>query len=306
VRTNDYHRRFHAYQYRFLKDVTSPRRLVFHQMAADYYTGPSFTHYYVGDEAGLSSSNVSEPGGDAYKGQAIPFDARWLAIDDETCSDGRTRARRGLVSLASTLNGQAFPLYLHTYGRSWGVPRMMFDLSSRSVRRSYRAGDVVEGELEFILPPKAADDYWGRDSEFAGRLKSYSTNPWQAVYDEYRHNSRLSVSTHRGTLQCHYPVEIQASVSEGSILADFTVSSGGIGHVPVILKGVPLGTALQAQRHVNGQWAPLESVDVARHNYYQGYRNAQGTMDCVFNFDRPYQDLERNWRVRILGRPSPD
>jgi hypothetical protein len=183
---------------------------------------------------------------------------------------------------------------------------MMFDLSSESVRRSYRAGDVVEGELEFILPPKTVDDYWGRDSEFAGRLKAYSTNPWQAAYDEYRHNSRLSVSTHRGTLRRHYPVEIQASVSKGSVLADFTVSSGGIGHVPVVLKGVPLGTALQAQRCVEGQWAPLESVDVARHNYYQGYRNAEGTMDCVFNIDRPYQDLKRSWRVRILGQPGTD
>ncbi len=306
VRTNDYHRRFHAYQYHFLEDVTSPRRMVFHQMAADYYTGPSFTHYYVGDEAGLSSSNVSDPGGNVYKGKAIAFDSRWLAIDDETSSDGRTKARRGILSLESTLNGQAFPVYLHTFGRSWGTPRMMFDLSSESVRRSYRAGDVVEGQLEFILPPKTVDDYWGRDGKFAGRLNSYGANPWQAAYDEYRYNSRLCVSTHRGTLQRHYPVEIQASVSEGAVLADFTVSSGGIGHVPVVLKGVPIGTALQTQRYVEGQWVPLESVGTTRHNDYQGYRNAQGTMDCVFNIDRPHQDLKRSWRVRILGRPGTD
>ena len=181
---------------------------------------------------------------------------------------------------------------------------MMFDLSSESVRRSYQAGDVVAGELEFVLPPKTVDDYWGRDSEFAGRLKSCGASPWQAVYDEYRYNSRLNVSTHRGTLLRNYPVEIQASIAGGAAFADFTVSSGGIGHVPVIVKGVPSGTALQAQRYVDGLWVPLESVDIARHNYYQGYRNTEGTMDCVFNIDRPNQDLQRSWRVRILGRPG--
>lgn len=105
VRANDYHRCFHTYQYRFLDDVFSPVRLVFYQMAADYYIGPSFTNYYLGNETGLLSSHVSDPGGNAYKGPPIPFNDRWIAIDDETSTNGRVKGRRGLVSLASTLNG---------------------------------------------------------------------------------------------------------------------------------------------------------------------------------------------------------
>ncbi len=299
VRTNDYHRRFHTYQYRFLEDVTLPTRLVFHQMAADFYTGPTFTHYYRGDDTGLLSSYTSSPGGNAYKGESIPFSNQWLAIDDES-SDGTTKARRGIVSLTSTLNGNALPLYLHTYGRSWGAPRMLFDMSSESVSRSYRAGDVVAGELEFVLPPKTVDDYWGKDSEFKSRLASYGANPWQAVYDEYRYNTQLSVTTHQGTLLGHYPVEIQASIASENILADLTVNGGGIGHVPVILKGVPMGTALQAQRYVDGDWVSLESVDLGQNNTYQGYQNAQGTMDCVFNIKRSCTELDRSWRVRII------
>lgn len=300
VRTNDYHRRFHAYQYSFLEDVTSPSRLVFHQMAADYYTGPTFAHYYLGDDTGLLSSHTSDPGGNVYKGTTIPFDHQWLAIDDETSSDGTTKARRGILSLSSTLNGRAFPLYLHTYGRSWGDPRMLIDMSSDCVRRSYEAGDVVEGELEFILPPKTVDDYWGNDSEFKSRLDSYGDNPWQAVYDEYRYNIQLSVTTHHGTLIRDYPVEIQVSATSRDILADFTVNRGGLGHVPVILKGVRTGTALQAQRHVGGHWVALESVDMPENNTYQGYQDAQGTMDCVFNLVRPATDFDRPWRIRFL------
>ncbi len=303
VRTNDYHRRFHAYEYRFLGDVIAPRRLVFHQMAADYYTGPSFTQFYRGDETGMLSSDLSDPGGNRYKGDAFPFDGQWLAIDDETCADGRTKAQRGIVSLVSTLNGRAFPLHLHTYGRSWGAPRMLFDLSSESVRRSYRAGDVVVGELEFILPSKTVDDYWGKDIEFRNRLASYRTRSWQAVCDEYRYNCRMSVTAHVGTLLRTYPVEIQALVTEGVVFADFTVNSGGIGHVPVVLMGVPADRVLQVQRRSDGVWVALESVDTIRHDYYQGYRNPQGTLDCVFNITRPSSNLKDSWRVRIVSSP---
>ncbi len=300
VRTNDYHRRFHAYRYQFLEDVTTPNRLVFHQMAADYYTGPTFTNYHLGDATGLLSSRISDPGGNRYKGTAIPFSSQWLTIGDVASSDGNTKARRGIVSMTSTLNGNDLPLYLHTFGRSWGQPRMFFDMSSESVQRSYAAGDVVTGELEFILPPKTLDDYWGTDREFKGRLASYGDNPWQAVHDETRHNIQMSVTMHQGTLRGHYPVEIQVSLTDTEVLADYTVNRGGIGHVPVILRGVPIGASLQVQQQVDGQWIAMEFVGIQQNNNYQGYRDAQGTLDCVFNIQRPSANLDQGWRIRIL------
>lgn len=300
VRTNDYHRRFHAYKYKFVEDVTTPRRLVFHQMAADYYTGPTFTYYYRGDETGLLSSYVSDPGGDTYKGTAIPFNRQWLAIDDEMSSNGPSKARRGIISLASTLNGNVLPLYVHTYGRSWGTPKMFFDVSADSVRRSYTAGDLVEGELEFILPPKAVGDYWGQDGEFRSRLNSYGANAWRAVHDECRYNAQLDVTAHQGMLLRHYPVEIQASTADGAVLADITINGGGVGHVPVLLKGVPKACALQTQRYSDGDWILPESVDINQNSYHQGYRNEEGNMDYVFNCTRPSEDLSESWRIRII------
>jgi len=301
VRTNDYHRRFHAYRYTFLEDVTSPARLVFHQMAADYYTGPTFTHYHRGNGTGLLSSYTSDPGGNAYRGEPIAFSGQWLAIDDEACSDGRTKGRRGIVSIASTLNGHDLPLYLHSYGRSWGDPKMFFDMSAASVQRSYAAGDVVTGELEFILPPKTMGDYWGHDKAFLSRLESYGDSAWRAVYDEYRYNIQLNVTCHQGTLLRNYPVEIRAPRVSEDILADFTVDKGGIGHVPVILRGVPLGSALQAQRYVDKMWVPVASAHTGQNDDYQGYRDAKGSMDCVFNIKRPSTELDKPWRIRILS-----
>lgn len=202
------------------------------------------------------------------------------------------------MSIGSKLNDKPFPAYLHLHGVK-GTGSATFDLSSDSVSRSYSAGDVVEGELEFILPPKTPDVYWGTDREFSGRLKSYGTNAWQAVADEFDHNIQLGVSVRSGRLERNYPVEIQA-LESGKVLADFTIERGGIGHVPILLRDVPLGCALKAERHLDGKWVPLESVEIDQNNYYQGVRNSDGTMDCVFNIKRPSHDLDDRWRVRIL------
>ncbi len=301
VRTADYHRRFHSYRYDFLKDVTSPKRLIFYQMAADYYNSVRFGLFYLGDQGGLQSAHVLESGLNGYAGASIPFEDRWLTIDDTLSNDRETfetKARRGLLSMESKLNDKPFPAYLHLHGAK-GTGSATFDLSSDSVSRSYSAGDVVEGELEFILPPKTPDVYWGADREFARRLKNIGTNAWQAVANEFNYNLNLGVSMHAGTLERNYPVEIQA-LESGNVLADFTIKRGGIGHVPILLRGVPLGCALKSERHLDGRWVPLESVDVGQNNYYQGVRNADGNMDCVFNIKRPSHHLDDSWRIRIL------
>jgi len=294
-RTYDYQRRFQNYKYEFLQDVTSPQRLVFYQMAADYYTGPNFDNYYFGNDSGLLSSELSDPGGNAYNG-SFPFYDRWLSIDDIITGDKTCYSHRGMLWRKSTLNGSDFTPYFHTYGRTWGSDKMLFDLSSDSVNRSYAAGDVVEGEIEYVMPAKATTGYWGLDSEFSGRLGSY-TNAWEAVFDEHRYND-LTPTMHTGTLIKSYPVEIEAAL--GDVLADFTINDGGIGHVPIVVTNVPKGTPVSAQRYIDGAWQWLESVDITGNDYYQGYQNADGKMDYVFNINRPSTNLNESWRVRIL------
>ena len=181
------------------------------------------------------------------------------------------------------------------------IDRSLFDISSDSVNRSYAAGDVVEGELEFVLPPKSAEDYWGTDREFADRLRSYGTNAWRAVADEYVHNARLRLTMHAGKLLRNYPVEIQASTDGGPVFAELTIDQGGIGNVPLILRGVPRGCGLRVERYRGGAWVPLESVDLEEHSYYQGIQDSGGTLDCVFNVDRPSKDLNSSWRIRIVN-----
>ena len=96
------------------------------------------------------------------------MDGKWLSIDDISGQySNSAQALRGLIPLSSTLNGTAFPLHVHKYGRTYTSSTVLFDFSSDAVNRSYSAGDVVTGEIEFIMPPQHSDNYWGSDAELS-------------------------------------------------------------------------------------------------------------------------------------------
>ena len=316
VSTLDYHRRFLNYEYEFLEDVTTPERLVFYQMAADYYNTAVYSNFCIGDASGLLNkvniNDAADPiaGGDIYKGDSIPMIGKWLSIEDKTgFALGKAysaQALRGLIPLRSTLNGYAFPLHVHKYGRSWGKNSILFDFSSDSVNRSYVAGDVVIGEMEFIMPPHHRNNYWGSDAELIGRLNTYGHATWKPVRDELVENIGMRVSAHQGTLLNTYPLEIESN-SDNSVLADLTIESGGIGHIPILLKGADADLELKAQRYSSGSWVDLESVDIDSNSYYQAVQNANGTMDYAFSIPRPanQHDLDSPWRFRILHADFP-
>ena len=299
VATLDYHRRFHSYRYEFLEEVTNPRRLTFFQTAADYYMTTSFADYYLGDAEGKTTDRKADPGGNSYKEPSLPFSSGWIAINDLTTSTGHPpNGYRGLIAMSSTLNGQPLETRLHPYGRTWGQSTTIFDLSSESVRRSYAAGDVVEGKLAFILPAKSPAVYWGEDNEFSNRIAGHN-EPWQAVHDEYRYNSELDLTVERGTLNHKYPLDLTSTGQ--NVLAQFSINSGGIGHLPVIVRNVSPQTTVEAQRFLNGSWQVLEGVTSPSHDYYQGYYNASGTIDYAFSLKRPTPDLTQPWKIRIVA-----
>lgn len=295
VRTNDYHRRFHGFRYEFLEDVTEPERLVFHQMAAEYYELTEFDTFWVGDSEGMVLEGAATPGGDVYRGDPIPFNDRWLTIKDERSNKRPSRANRGLLAMEFSLNGETLPVFLHGYGRDWGgAGRMVFDLSSRSVSRSYRKGDLVEGMLEFVMTPKRSVDYWGEDEELRGRLERIGGDDWKLVYDEFRYNQKIAVAARVGEVLQNYPLEVVADRESGGVLADITFTSGGIGHVPVVLKEVNANSKLQVQVWSGSSWRVLDD------GYYQVDLNWEGLEDVVFNLYRPSGELGESWRFRIV------
>jgi hypothetical protein len=114
----------------------------------------------------------------------------------------------------------------------------------------------------------------------------------------------MDVEVHQGTLLRNYPLEILPDAGS-TVLADFTVPGGGIGHVPMVLKGADAGLELKAQRWDGTAWNDLEGVDVSGNTYYQAVLHADGTMDYTFTIPRPTSDLDAAWRCRILYVDMP-
>ena len=302
MRTNDYHRRFFDYKYEFLDDV-DPTRLTFLQMGAHYYEGPTFTDFFRGDGDGKTNDYIAEHGGNEYK-DSFYFSDRWLATDDGEAAAGEfAKSNRGLLSYNNTLNGEKQVTYMHTYGRTSGEDRCLFELASFFIDQNYSRGDVIEGKVGFIMVPKNSSDYWGDDSEFSGRLSNYSEG-WEGAYDEYRYNRSMTVSVQAGTLNNSYPVDITGD-NNSSTLAQFTIPANkGIGHIPIIIRDInDDGSTVFIQVNDGSGWQSLDvvssGVDIDTHNYYQGVKNSSGRFDYSFNVQKT-AGLSSLLRVRLI------
>jgi len=303
IASNDYHRRIHRYRYTFLESVVAPKQLVFYQTAANYYPGPSFNNYAIGDINGLVNDVTVSTGVLSDTGH-FSFNNRWLSINDLDAIPGSAKANRGIIQRYSKLNGEVLPVYMHKTRSDWGSSSsMLFNLSTQNMAQSYDSGDVVEGEYEFVLTPKNSELYWGPDAEFANRLNAHSSS-WNAVFDEFIYNDSLSVKTRIGQLESEYPVSIAASAASQNqrhlVLTDFILNKGGIGHVPIIIKKGLVGKPIKVQRFVDGAWEDYEAILDFGVHYFQSYKNKEGLLDHVFTIKRPSDSLESSWRLRVL------
>ncbi|MFK7824567.1 MAG: hypothetical protein AB8G05_10440 [Oligoflexales bacterium] len=283
VRCNDYHRRFNHFRYEFLKNV-SPRRLVFYQMASDYYLLPQFVSAHWGNEA---DSYILSPyhGGNLYT-QKFPFKNQWISINDLISGKNNANSNRGIIWRNSQMNGLDYKLYAHVYGRAWGRDTSLFDISGQSTSQEYYAGNVIEGEIEYIMPAKSNNYYWGNDTHFSRRL-SQSSKAWMLTQQEFIYND-FKASVSGGKILNHYPVEIE-SKGEKLDIQIVIPASKGIGHIPIILRDVDANKIIYAHIIADEGWVPAaeDYSNYGKHAYYQAYLNANGMKDYAFNIARP-------------------
>lgn len=302
VSSNDYHRRFQHYNYDILKNI-SPSRLSYYSMTAEYYRSVEQDEFMMGSPTALIRDVDAEHGGNEYKSRYL-FKNRWLTSDDTLANTGSLDAlsNRGLIWRDSSVNDISSNVYLHTYGRSYGIDYTVFDVAGALPSQSYTQGTSIRGELEYIMPAETTKDYWGYDDYFFYRL-GLTNNAWAMTQQEMNYNTFKPVVA-VGTLEKGYPVTINAA-SGSNVLARFTIPGGyGVGHIPIIVKNAPAGLALRAQYQMEGslswEWAQENIGHIAGNEYYQGYLNADGTMDYVFSISRPYRTLSNHMEIRVF------
>ncbi len=263
-RGEDLNRAYHRIRYD-VRETTPFSRLAFYQLGADGYNDHQFTTLARGNAAGLVEEWETERGGKRYlrEAMACPGDAPWFALLGGQRSPQMEKgawADRALVIRAwkARLGGQdiAEPV-VSVYGTENGVPSANVELSPPAGLKQLEAGDFVEAEVELLVLPQRAEDYYGPTAAFRSLLEK-DGGSWRVVKELARRND-LQIAIDSGTQVSRLPVVV--SVDEGQS-ARLRVR-GGFGYVPITFRGVrsPVlpkvevdGQALDQAVHGNDFW----------------------------------------------------
>ena len=300
ARTDDIVRGF----YRFRYDVLEPtpfKRLAFFQLGADAYNDHWFEMIARGDVSGLKEEWATEVGGLRYHRTGIPCEGEqpWFSLHRSSTShaQGGAWANRGLVirSWKARLGGKEQPIpYAAVFGTLDRVPSANIELSPPPGLEQLEKGDFVEAEVEMVVMPMFAEDYYG-PNEPLRRFLAAHPDSWEPIWREAAGNA-LKVKVFRGKLERNYPLRIAV---DRSGRAEFTVE-GGIGYVPMTFAGVPDYRGYILERDDGQGWVRVEQA-VHGNDYWQtDYDPLSRRWELTYNvpLDRP-DDAQAKVRFRL-------
>lgn len=269
-RTDDMNRSYHRIRYDILKPVRFAR-LAFYQLGADNYNINQFDKMAVGGLDGLVEEWTPHHGGRKYHRSSVPLDAlpAWMSIHETTfCAGVKERggpmANRGLIvrRWKARLGGRDVPHpYYSVYGTENQIPGANFELSVPPDITQLLPGDYVEADLELVVVPQFADDYYGPNK----RLKQYletKQNTWRPIHWEAAGN-HLEVLVKNARLVRRYPIEIE---TQGSLPVEFTLR-GGVGFIPVTFHGLKHYSGFEFYEITEGEQKPFNDSTHAQADF---------------------------------------
>ncbi len=307
-RCDDVNRVYHRLRYDVLKP-TRFSRLAFYQVGSDRYHWHQFNRMARGNTDGLIEEWTPGRGGKSYLRTGIPCpgEAPWFSLHGAIAADHLKPvqggwATRGLIvrSWKARLSGKPAALSVSVYGtEAGGVPSANLELSPPPDVTDLQVGDFVEAELEFVILPMSADDYYGPNENLRTALREQG-NSWRAVHRLARGND-LGLHPSAGRVTSAYPPVIAIGAAQR---ADLTVT-GGMGHVPMTFTGLktPRDWVLQIDR---GEGLVVLDQSVHGKDFSQASRDpVTGTWQLTYNIplDSP-RDLPATRRIVFRGGRS--
>ena len=240
-RTDDLVRCYHRFRYQVLKTARFSR-LAFYQLGADDYLWHQFNQIARGNESGLLEEWRPNRGGRTYDRKGIPLPGRvpWLSLHDASRQFQNRAiqggwATRGLVirRWSAMLGGEPAAPHASVFRTdSAGVASTNVELSPPPGIEVLRAGDFVEAEVELLIVPMLAGDYYGPNSNLRVSLER-DANTWKPVLRQAVGND-LELSLKRGSLTRQYPPAIRV---DGEQSAEVELR-GGLAYLPVTFSGL--------------------------------------------------------------------
>jgi len=282
-RCDDINRAFHRFRYDVL-EPTRFRRLAFYQLGADRYLGFQFRKIARGNAQGLIEEWQPGGGGRRYLRTAIPCEGEvpWFSLHETLPrrGGGGAWANRGLIvrSWSARLGGRAAPApFAAVYGTQSGVASAALELSPPPGVEELLPGDFVEAEVELVVVPMSAADYYGPNEALRAALRE-GGNTWRPVFREAAGN-HLQLKAIRGTIRRGYPIVVEVGRGERAELE----VTGGVGYVPITFAGLRASRGYQL-RQVVGDKSRVVDQSVHGNDFWQtDYDPAAGRWRITYN-----------------------
>jgi hypothetical protein len=263
------------YKFRYdVKESTPFTRLILFQCGGDDYSYTAERKFAYGDETGLLKEWDTQWGFNTYRTEfmeltgAVPWISMHQAVQR---SPGGAWANRGLVLRRwnAQLGGKpARPWFAERGIFANGADSSLVDILPPPGLNELLPGDFVEAEIEHVIVPQFAADYYGPNENLRQAL-STNENTWKMIYREALGNHLEVQVTRGGTVLHSYPIQIH---SQGDEIA-FSVT-GGLGYVPATISGLNDYRGFKLEYQVKGTWIELDQSHYGK-DFWQADFDAQ-------------------------------
>lgn len=300
LRTDDFARTFQKFRYTFNKEVATKDAWLFKMGRTSHYATPRFAY---GNADGLIQE-IEAPDtlkrGDRLIDQVeITGSAPWWVSfpgAGQTRVDDKGNGYRALVirGYKATLGGKVYTqpnmtVPTHQINRD-GSKNLDFLLTAPKGIESFKPGDSIEMDLEWITLHREADDYYGPNEPYRQHITD-NPSSWKTTYREAIGND-LKVDVKGGELLNNYPIQIQAQADEVTVQI-----KGGVGYVPIRFAGLPSANGHTLYQVIDGNAKPLDQSVHGNDFWQTDYDTATGTYSRVYNL--PLDGLENSkWILR--------
>ena len=291
-RTDDLVRVWYHLEYSFLEDVEYERLALF-QMAADRYADNGFSRYAYGEgsevlvDAAIEDHGTTGYASEEHRGIALEGEQPWTMLYASTHDTGSLPEHLANVGFvvreyearigAETVTTPHINL-MRTHNGGWSQLSFELGLPYDAEDRVVPAGSSVRATVEYVVPPsdKAA---WYGEADWLSELSEesfQSTEMLRTVASE----GALEVSVSTGELLRTYPVELMAE--PGQTAVEFGLE-GGLGYVPVTVRGLARPEGWRLEQELEGSWAAVDQ-SVEGSDWWQAhYDEAAGSYELIYN-----------------------
>lgn len=301
LRTDDYARTFQRLRYTFNVQAANTNISFFRQGRSRHYFTPKIAY---GNQAGLISEQdvpLNLKSGQLFIDR-LPLQGKgpwWIAFPGATHTNGREwgTGYRALVirSYNAVINGQSYtqPTFSMpvNHASQESVDLDVVLVPPREVA-TFKPGDVIDLDVEWITLPKKADDYYGANETFRNHL---SANPasWKTTYREAVGND-LQVIARGGKVLNRYPIVIQAE----ALTIDVSIK-GGVGFVPIRFERLPTTKDVALFEVVDRKEIRLDQ-SVHGHDFWQtDYDEGSHTYTLTYNLPLDNKATS-TWRLKSI------